>query len=370
MKLQSYAFQLFIVSLLLLISSPFWVWQLKNERSLNLLIIDKTVPDETYREHKGLVWILNQQKYLNKDGSQYELSEDYAGFVPGEGSHFTIKELPSAYDHYDAVYVADTYGVYEEEFFKREAAGNRSNKLYGGLNQEDIDGLTRAAHEGKSLIAEFNSMAQPTTEEMRRKFNELFQIKWTGWIGRYFEDLDSSEVPPWVRENYKRQNDQSYSFSGPGYVFVDQADSLLILDENDIDGNGVLFTTTSAGERLFDQTIQVTYSYWFDIVNPVDSEDVAANFTLSLTIIGKEKLKAHRLPETFPAVIHSDNQQADTYYFSGDFADHPDVPDIYQTSGLTTWRKWTSNQDDAGGFYWKAYVPMMEKILSTIEKEN
>lgn len=49
-----------------------------------MLVIDKTVPDDTYREHKGLMWLLNQQKYVQSNGEPYRLKEDYVGFVPGK----------------------------------------------------------------------------------------------------------------------------------------------------------------------------------------------------------------------------------------------------------------------------------------------
>ncbi|XXM70887.1 hypothetical protein ACQ0QQ_14350 [Lysinibacillus sphaericus] len=368
-KLKLYGFLLFILGAVLLISSPFWLWQLKDDRELDVLIIDKTVPDATYREHKGLMWILNQQKYKKADGNPYKLEEDYAGFVPGAGGG-SVKELPSALKNYDAVYVTDTYGVYEEDLDNKNISGERSSKVYGGLTEKDMDALTEMAMEdGKTLIAEFNSMAHPTTEETRRDFYSLFNLEWSGWIGRYFPDLDGSEVPGWVRGNYKEQYGEPYTFNGPGYVLVDKNDKLVILGQGDIGEEGVVFSTTSEGEKQLGGKLSAPYSYWFDIVNPVEGGEVLAEYTLSLSKSGKKKLLALNLPETFPAVVHSGNKRYDTYYFSGDYADHPDVPDLYQTAGLQKWRKWTEagNPDNLSAFYWKAYVPMMTSILDRIE---
>lgn len=368
-KLKLYGFLLFIFGIVLVISSPFWLWQLKDDRELEVLIIDKTVPDATYREHKGLMWILNQQKYTKEDGNPYKLEEDYAGFVPGAGGG-SVKELPSTLEEYDAVYVTDTYGVYEGDLDNEKVSGERSSKVYGGMTDEDVDALKQmAVNDGKTLMAEFNSMAHPTTEETRQSFYSLFNLEWSGWIGRYFPELDGSEVPGWVRGNYKEQYGESYAFSGPGYVLVGKDDKLVILDQDDIGKEGVVFSTTSEGEKQLGGKLKVPYSYWFDIVNPVEGADVLANYTLSLSETGKETLRALSLPETFPAVVHSENKLYDTYYFSGDYADHPDVPDLYQTAGLQKWRKWTeaSNPDNLSAFYWKAYVPMMTRILERIE---
>ena len=245
--------------------------------------------------------------------------------------------------------------------------------LYGGLTDDDMDTLKdMAMKDRKTLIAEFNSMAQPTTEETRRKFYSLFNLEWSGWIGRYFSELDNSEVPQWVRDNYSKQYGLKYDFSGSGIVLVDEHDRLVILDKNDIGEKGVGFSTTKKGEKQMGEEIEVPYSYWFDIVEAIDPDEVLAEYTLSLSKTGKETVKALNLPVTFPAVVHGENRRYDTYYFSGDYADQPDVPDLYQTVGFSTWRKWTesSNPDNFSQFYWKAYTPMMKSILQSIKQEK
>ncbi|PFA67449.1 hypothetical protein CN378_11450 [Bacillus sp. AFS015802] len=370
-KLKSYSFLLFIISVVLIVSAPFWLWQLKKEQELNVLIIDKTVPDTTYREHKGLMWLLNQQKYVHSGGKRYDLQKDYIGFVPKKDQTFDIKNIPSSTSKYDAVYIADTYGVYEEEFHNENVSGKRSSKLYGGLTDQDMEALKdMAMTDGKTLIAEFNSMAQPTEEATRKKFYSLFNLEWSGWIGRYFPEMQNSEVPQWVRDNYEKQYGEAYRFKGPGYVLVDENDRLVVLDQDDIGKKGVVFSTTSQGEDFIGEKIDVPYSYWFDMVEAVDPDEVMANYTLSLSNCGKDTMKALNLPVTFPAVVHGENRQFDTYYFSGDYADQPDVPDLYQTVGFSSWRKWTesSSPDNTSQFYWKAYTPMMNAILENIQK--
>lgn len=369
-KFKRYGFLIFIIGIVLLLTSPFWVWQLKGKKDLDLMIVDKTVPDESYREHKGLMWLLNQQKYRKSDGGIYQENQDYVGYDPKEEKGSSV---PESAEGYDAVYITDTYGVYEEDLDRENVSGSRSSKVYGGLEEEEIDSLkSMALNEGKTIIAEFNSMADPTDEKARRKFYSLFNLEWSGWIGRYFPDMTSEEVPEWVRSNYKEQYGKDYVFKGGGFVLVDRSDRLMILNGDDITDKGAIFSTTKKGEEEFGEDMSVAYSYWFDIVEAINPDEVLAEYSLSLTDKGKDKLKGINLPTSFPAVIHQENRQFETYYFSGDFADQPDVPNLYQTSGLPTWRKWTehSGPDEETAFYWKAYAPMMDTILERIHRQK
>ncbi|WP_235440039.1 hypothetical protein [Paenibacillus sp. DMB20] len=104
----------FIVVLAILL--PIILWHTEDEKKLNIAIIDKTVPDETYREHLGVSWLLNHLKYKTDDGRPYEAAADYTGFVPKDKvKGYDIRTLPAQYDNYDVIYLADTYGVYEED---------------------------------------------------------------------------------------------------------------------------------------------------------------------------------------------------------------------------------------------------------------
>ncbi|BBW96402.1 hypothetical protein ACPVTF_08330 [Geobacillus icigianus] len=97
----------YIVLVVLLLSAPYWLWWLKPETELELLIVDDTVPDRSYREHQGLVWLLRAQEYVHRNGETYDAARDYVGFVPKGGGAYEVRPLPNTMDGYDAVYVAD-----------------------------------------------------------------------------------------------------------------------------------------------------------------------------------------------------------------------------------------------------------------------
>ncbi len=105
----------------------------------------------------------------------------------------------------------------------------------------------------------------------------------------------------------------------------------MILNGDDITDKGAIFSTTKRGKKNSVKTCRLPYSYWFDIVEAINPDEVLAEYSLSLTDKGKDKLKGINLPTSFPAVIHQENRQFETYYFSGDLPTSgrtESVPDI------------------------------------------
>ncbi|WP_182199347.1 hypothetical protein [Paraliobacillus salinarum] len=364
-------FFIYIFLFLILVTSPFWLWQLKPSETLDILIFDKTVPNQSYQEHNGLTWVLNNNKYMKSDGTDYNKEEDYVGFKPMDNETYKIDSYPEDSGKYDMIYLADSYGVYEEEFFDDNDSGMRSDLIHGGLELSEVDLIEQALYEhGTTLIAEFNTFASPTEPEVRERMFNLLNLEWSGWIGRFFTDLSNSEVPHWVKDNLVSQGEE-WNYKGPGFVFVNDNDFVHVVSEEGITDEGVLFETTDNGEAVFGDQINSTYGYWFDINSANDSKEVLA--TYSLPLVDKEitKLESLGIPSQFPAIIHQQNAQFNTYYFAGDYADQKEVPGIYQSVGLNFIRQLQSGED----FYWDAYVPIMESILAnskknTIEKQH
>lgn len=351
----------FIALILVIITSPFWLWIIKQNTELNVLILDKTVPDQTYREHSGLTWLLNNEKYITSNRERYSIQKGYSGFVPKEGEDYEIRPLPKDLGNYDVFYLADSYGVYEKEFYGDNQTGERSEHLYGGLQEEEVDAIHHEllSHKDKTLIAEFNTFASPTSASARDKVSNLLNVDWTGWIGRYFPELDGEEVPSWVKENYEKSNGE-WNFSGEGLVFVNSNDYIVVIDKDDFTGEGPSFQYTTLGEKLFNNKKSDTnYSYWFDIISARNQDEIVASYRLSVTKEGESKLLENGIPITFPAVIQHQNASYSAYYFAGDYADEGDVPSIYQTRGISNWREIA--QSDS--FYWRVYVPMIKQIL-------
>jgi hypothetical protein len=360
--------------ILIIVLSPILLWISEGPKELNVLVLDNTVPDNKYREHKGLFWILNNEKYVF-NGKNYNKKVDYYGFFPLENKKYEIKKVPSNLDNVDIVYIADSYGVYEREFYGENIEGARSKLIYGGMYEDDLAAIESYLKGGVTLIAEFNTFGSPTKQDTKSRLYDLLKVEWSGWIGRYFYDLSEGvEVPIWAINNWEAQNRKDWNFSGPGFVFADENDHIVVLEQNkDITSKGCIMGYTDEGKKYFDINEDIRYNYWFDIVMPKDDAIIYSSFILDLTNTGKQKLEEMRIPLSFPAVIYSNSQDYKSYYFAGDFVDIDTVPYMYWIKWYDTYNKWTSsNQDEFEnkGFFWHGYVPMMKKILTDAYKNK
>ena len=243
--------------LLALALLPIALWYFIPSENMRIAIIDKTVPDEQYREHNGFTWLLNHMKYKNKDGHSFQTSEDYFGFVPNDKEEsFDIHALPKDYSEYDVIYLADTYGVYEEDvaWKVREREGARSDKLYGGLQAQEWDALKKRLNQPeKSLfIAEYNSFASPTEIDVMNSVTKYLGLEWSGWTGRFFDELnphENLEIPQWVLDEFKG----SWDYKGPGFILVNDLDyEVVVLEQGQhIDHEGISLSFTEEGQELF-----------------------------------------------------------------------------------------------------------------------
>ncbi|WP_155961317.1 hypothetical protein [Sporosarcina sp. P33] len=348
------------ILLIFLVLSPRIYWTVKEERVLDIAVIDKSVAKGDFREHKGLFHILEGKKVVRPDGELYDFTTDYYGFDP-----FQQKALePFRARPLDMIYVADTYGVFSDDV-KKQPDGQRSELIYGGMELPEWNELMDSKAESTTLIAEFNSFASPTSEEVSIVMQKSLGITWTGWIGRYFSDLANEEIPQWLAEGYKNQTDKEWVFAGPGLVFVHTSGQIIVLDGQE-NKSAAHFQLTAAGKKKFPDVYSSDYLYWFDVVEPAEQTEVLATYEFDLTEKGRSVLQGANIPETFPAVLHQN--QTRTYYFAGDYADFDKRP-ILKWQGIHNVYKYFA--EDVSAFYWLTYFPMMETILDeTYERKT
>ena len=299
----------------------------------------------------------------------YRLARDYYVFFPlGEGK-FRTRNLPADGPRPDLVYIADTYGVYRDDYASIPR-GNRSAMIYGGLNPYDLHTIATYLDQGSTLIAEFNSLASPTGGESRRQLEDLAGIRWEGWMGRYFNDLArGKEVPPCMVITYAEQYQQPWKFSGPGFALVSEDDRIVVLlVPEDIGSKTCRFKLVSPYDREFGIKRSIPYYYWFELTRPREGTEVLATYHLDTTKKGQAKLKQAGLPSDFPAILRQKTPSYTSYYFAGDFADSELIPRWHQIKGLPTWKRYLTIdiRGNPHAFYWRAYVPLMQKIIDDV----
>lgn len=362
-----YAALLIIMAIAIFIAASFIIWYFKPEKLLSLVIIDKTVPNKEFREHKSIMWIANNLKYENqKTKKPFAYDKDYYGFMPMTNKEFKVRKLPNKLDNVDMIYIADTLGVYSKDINLKQVTGEQSGLIYGGMEADEVAKIEKALNKRKLLVAEFNTFASPTKEKVRTEVQDLLGVEWTGWSGRYFVDLNKNndEVPRWLIKDYEHQYKKSWIFNKPGFAFVKEDSTVFILEQDKDVGNNLLrlrFSKDSAADLGVRNDVK--YYYWFEVVRPKRGVSVIADYQMDLTAEGKKVMKKHGLNSSFPAVTLK-TETSKAYYFAGDFSDIKQVPSIWKNAYI--WPVFRMLTRDAEGensyFFWNVYYPMMKSL--------
>lgn len=380
----------FFLALLFFVATPllsFGIWYLTPSSPFGVLTVNKTVPNQEYQEHQSIHWLLNHFKYTKQDGGSYEKDKDYFGYFPGGSleestiSDFTsisTEDIDKLLEENSLVYFADTYGVYENDF-RESFVESPSKKVYGGMDQSDIKFLKAAFEKEIDIIAEFNTIASPTKKSVRMEFENLAEIKWTGWITRYFDELDTllnNDLPRWLIQEYLAQHKGAWRLTGPGMVFVHEDGSLEILEfGKDFKSNVPNIVSTVKNQKKYEIPEIVKYPYWID-VNLVSRDfEVISYYDLLPTAEGIDKLREMGVPRYFPAAVVKENGKGKFYYFCGDFADNPVSGSSYKFFGISKlWRMFLQAEDysQRDSFFWNYYYPLMKNIIkdSEVRKSN
>lgn len=358
----------------------FLIWFLKPSKKIDILILDKTVLSTKGLEHSAFVWLLSHHKYVKPNGDLYNIATDYFGFFPLEKRQFEIKDLSgfsekqidSLANKMDMAYFTDTYGVYYDDWYiDSSPLIEHSEKIYGGLDINDLLFLKKMKEKKKLILTEFNLFAQPTSNTIRYEAENLLGLKWSGWTGRYYNNLDTiknKELPKWVIRLYKEQHNNNWPFTKSGIVFVSSSERIEIL-EKDTD-----LTFEVPVVRSFDYTVSkfsvpkaINYPYWFDITLSTDTTTrVLSYYEIHTNERGDSILHNHNIPKIFPAAFEN-IKDSPFYYFCGDFTDSP----IDKTPFRFEWVQYLKlfvitegDINDRRPFFWRYSYPMTSKILN------
>ncbi|HXI00914.1 MAG TPA: hypothetical protein VNI52_11660 [Sphingobacteriaceae bacterium] len=364
---------------------PFWMWlawYLTPKSLLNVTIVDKTVLTDPAQGHASLSWILRNKKYSKANGNLYIIKDDYYGSFPKNKSNYDIKGLERFSDpqldnlskRSDMMYVTDTYGIYENDLVPENKRKKYSKKIYGGLSSQDMRILKQFKRQKKLIITEFNTFSTPTSPVIAKDFENTFKIRWTGWVGRYFESLDTlqnKELPRWLLDNYKLQNNNKWPFRKGGIVFVHKNEKVVVLEYvTHLNSEVPLIITQKYQREKYNIPKSIKYSFWFDVVQTSTRNQIVSYYDIKVNRTGENILDQNGIPPQFPAVIEHDRKDYKFYYFCGDFADNPISQTGAYFKGIHFFKRMFYDNDIAAeriSFFWEYYSPLVSSILKNYE---
>jgi hypothetical protein len=350
-------------------------WTFQPKKPMDIILVDKTVVTLEREHHKSFSWIMNNERFVKKENNRsYSYKGDYYGFIPlrplremkSKKNEYRLADLINLAKNNDAIYFADTYGVFFNDWFGAFTKSRRSRKIYGGLNGNDNILLKEMKERNKLIIMEYNSFDYPTTQFESVRAQEKLGITFSGWTGKYFSSLDTtrSDFPIWMTGMYRKGYNKPWTFSRPGIVFLNEKDIIVLEEGIHLKNPMPHIITDEANAAKYGVTGSVAFDGWFDIIDPLKNRTIS-KFKIETTRLGDTLLAGKDLLSQFPAVIQDSVSQR-IYYFSGDFA-KSNVP--FWTSRFKGVDKlkgilYSDKTEDTRRFFWLYYKPLINSIFT------
>jgi hypothetical protein len=350
-------------------------WTFQSKKPMDIILVDKTVPTLEREKHKSFDWIITNERFVKKENkSSYSYKKDYYGFIPTRPlreklwlrNDYRLTDLINLAEKNDAVYFADTYGVFFNDWYKGINRSRKSRKMYGGLNNNDYLLIKEMKDRNKLIIMEYNSFDYPTAQFESVRTQEKLGIVFGGWTGKYFSSLDttSADFPIWMTAMYRKQYKMPWNFTKSGIVILKEK-VIVVLEEGVHLKNAMPhILTDSAYTRKYGVPSSVAFDKWFDIIDPLKN-NVVSKFNIETTALGDTLLLNNGLSNEFPAVVQEPVTQR-IYYFSGDFA-NANIPvwtsrfkGVDKLKGLL----YSDKPDDTRRFFWLYYKPLIKGIFT------
>ena len=364
-----------LIVILILPAINFFRWSFQPKKPIDIVILDKTVPTLDRLNHRSFNWILTNERFVKKENkSSYSYRKDYYGFSPTRPlkekgftkKEYHLSEMMDLPEKIDAIYFADTYGVFFNDWYAGVNKSRKSRKIYGGLNNVDYLLINEMRKKNKLVILEYNSFDYPTPAFESYRAQEKMGISFTGWSGKYFAKLDSTSknFPIWMTSMYRKEYNKPWTFTKAGIVLLTEKNIIVLEEGTQLKDPLPYIVTDEANCTKYGVPASVAFDNWFDIINPLES-NVISKFRLETTALGDTALSNNSLSSEFPAVIQEPVEKR-TYYFSGDFATNKVS---YWTSRLKGFDKlkgvlYSDKPNDARRFFWLYYKPLINTILS------
>ena len=349
-------------------------WTFQTKKPLEVITVDKTVPSLEREKHKSFTWILTNERFVKKNNKTYNAYKDYYGFSPtrplrehgSKKNDYRLLDILNLAENNDAIYITDTYGISFDDWYEGINKSRKPRQIYGGLNNNDNLLIKEMKDRNKLVVLEYNTFDYPTIQFESVRIQERLGIKFTGWTGRYYPELDTAglDFPIWMTAMYRKQYNKQWTFTKPGVVLL-SAKEIIVLEEGTHLSNPLPhIITDSINGNKWNLPYSVAFDQNFDIIDPIGN-NVISRFRLETNAAGDTLLAANFLANEFPAVIQESQYQR-TYYFSGDFA-HVNIPcwtarfkGVDKLAGIFN----SNKPDDTRRFFWNYYRPLINGIFT------
>lgn len=347
-----------------------WIWwQSQAPVLLNIMIIDKTNANAPYPGYKGLVWLLNQQKIVQKTGERYVYDENEEELNLLENTSTITKKLPDEVTETDLIYLASS----KTNTVPAVNLKTKKGEEIAGLTVYDALKIREAASRGVAVVAEYNTQSLWTSDNVRDQLHPILGLKSSGWRGKYISNLQSRvQVSEQVRMDYERIAGQAWPYSGKGILLVHEDGGVIVLrGGKDVQTAEIKLSFTEKGRQWSGIQQEFQYTSWFDVVVPDSPESILARYKTSLTQEGRQKLINAGIPGDFPAILRNDGDYQ-SYYMTGSYGEMEHYSFWRRIKGWDIIREWiTPNLKEIPDmFYWKVYVPVMKQILKEVQAEE
>lgn len=359
----------------LIAAAPTFVWFVQPTKNMRVVVVDKTVPHPNYREHESMFWVLNHSHTIAPNGEfPWVMNRDYIGYYPERrdesGRAYGIRLQPHHLAQADVLQVADTYGVYTDDYDQPGTFATHldySELIHGGFDSDEVMAIEDFASRGGNIVAEFNTFASPTGGWAQRRLQELLGLSWNGWSGRYFEDLaEKKEVPVWARRHWREHYGTEWDFTGPGWLITNEDTRLFVLlPGRDVQEGGFQLVEVHQDDFLMEGCRPgIYFNFWFDIIDILPDSEVLASYRFDLTPEGYALMSKFGVPASFPAVVRASRDPL-RVYFAGDVSDY----ELENTSfrrlfapSLFAFHERILDRMEQRAFFWNFYVPYMMNV--------
>jgi hypothetical protein len=367
----------------MIIVSPFWIshiiWRLSPIRDLALVVIDYTVPTFSYSHHRGLFWLLNHLRIFGPNTTEpWQVDKNYVGYKPDNNvaNHY-ISEIDLTPYHW--LYLSDTYGVYDIDIAKKPEKelpeSVRPKLVFGSLTLSDAHALSRFVEKGGNIILEFNSFASPTKDDARVIAESLVGLQWTGWAGRFIDDLyDKTITPSWLPDLYHIHYPNRPLPKGPVLILVHNDGRLVVLHGETLENTSPSLSITDQGKKMLrDLYATPPYFGWFAIMAPIKSVQVLAEIRLPVALDWKNRYRDAGIPTAFPLITQHRENGTTRIYIAANIADLEDTPRYYELAGLPLLQAAVNRRRDIISnrpAYWQFYAPLVGEMLKRVSSER